>query len=172
MSAQILDAGRSEATNSLPDEERWPAVEAAYLFVLPSYQFVLSRFEAADTRLMALLTLAATMTLGAPVFAKAVRPDISFASPFLWLGVALFAVGAVFGLVGRIVGTIILPDPMVMYEKSLRRSDHSFKMSQIFYAGENFSANVETIREKGNAATVMTITLVLEVLAFILWLGL
>jgi hypothetical protein len=161
-----------EASNSLSDEERWPAVGAAYTFVLPSYQFVLSRFEAADTRLTALLTLAATMTLGAPVFAKAVRPDISFASPFLWVGVALFAFGAVVGLVGRTGVTLILPDPLVIYEKSLRRSEHSFKMSQISYAGENFRVNVETIRDKGNAATALTITLILEVLAFILWLGL
>lgn len=57
-----------------PDEERWPAVRRAYDFVLPSYQMLASRFEAADTRLTVIMNLAATLTLGAPLLAKSIRP--------------------------------------------------------------------------------------------------
>ena len=150
---------------------KWPSVDAAYLFVLPSYQLMATRFEAADNRLNALLTFAATLTTATPLLAKNVRPDISFSSPFLWLGLILFAIGAGFGLVGRVRGSIVLPDPTVIYEKSLHRSDWSFKMNQIAFAGQNFRKNQNTIERKGNAAIVQTIVLAVEVVAFVAWLG-
>jgi hypothetical protein len=152
-------------------KKQWPAVDAAFAFVLPSYQMMVNRFEAADTRLTALLTIAATLTTATPILAKNVRPDISFGSPFLWAGVACFAALLIVGLVGRIRGAIVLPDPTVLYEKSLHRSEWSFKMTQISFAGENFRANQEAIRKKGDVATCITVGLGLEVIAFIAWLG-
>ena len=65
--------------------DKWPAVDRAYDFVLPSYQLLATRFEAADTRISALLTLTSTLTIAVPIFAKNVQPGISFASPtFCW----------------------------------------------------------------------------------------
>jgi hypothetical protein len=55
-------------------EGPWPSVETAYHFVLPSYQMMVSRFDAADTRLTALLTMTSSLTLGAPILARAVDP--------------------------------------------------------------------------------------------------
>jgi hypothetical protein len=49
------------------NEEEWPGVRAAYDFVIPSYALLISRFEAADTRLTTLLTLTASLTLGGPL---------------------------------------------------------------------------------------------------------
>lgn len=161
----------ADAVTQQTEEAKWPAVDAAFVFVLPSYQFMVSRFEAADTRLTALLTLALTLTAGAPLFAKTVRPDISFASPFLWIGIALFSAVAIVGTFARQWGAVVLPDPTVIYEKSLHRSEWSFKMNQISYAGQNFRVNAETIRKKGNIAKWLTIALMFEVLALVAWLG-
>ena len=52
--------------------EEYPSVGLAYGFVQPSYQLLVSRFEAADTRLTALLTVVIGVTTAVPVFAKAV----------------------------------------------------------------------------------------------------
>jgi hypothetical protein len=63
------------------DLAAWPSIGEAYTFVVPSYTWLLSRLEAADNRLTALLTVLTTLTLGVPVFARAVRPDIAFRAP-------------------------------------------------------------------------------------------
>jgi hypothetical protein len=116
--------------------ELYPAVDTAYDFVLPSYQLLTTRFEAADTRLTTLLTFASTVTLAAPIFGKTVQPDIGFAAPAFVCGIVCFVVAAVIGVIGRVSGNLVLPDPMVIYEKSLHRSEWEFKKNQICYAGE------------------------------------
>lgn len=152
-------------------KQKWPAVDAAFSYVIPSYNLMASRFEAADARLSVLATLATTITLGFPVLAKNARPDISFESPLLWISVAIF-VGSVWaGLAARVRGSVMLPDPTVMYEKSLHRSAWSFKMNQIAYAGRHFRANQEVVRVKGNVARAMTVALLFEVIFMIAWLG-
>lgn len=153
-----------------PPADEYPAVNAAFGFVIPSYQLLATRFEAADNRITTLLTLTLSITLGTPVFAKSMRPDADFGHPLFILG-AVFALACVTtGVVGRIRGRIVLPDPAVMYEKSLRRSEHSFKMSQIWFAGENFDKNSRAINSKGNVSTIMTILAGSEVFLFVVWL--
>src|SRR5437867_1681270 len=130
------------------ERDQWPAVDAAYAFVLPSYQLLASRFEAADARVTTFLTIAATLTLGAPLFAKSVRPDLTLNSPIFWLSILIFVSGMIVGIIGRTKGSLMLPDPMVIHQKSLHRSECSFKMNQLFYAGEHFEFNREQIRVK------------------------
>lgn len=153
-------------------QDKWPAVEAAYTFVPLSYQLLSARYEAADTRLTAILTLASTLTLGAPIFARTIRPDISFGSPLLWVAISVYALGAVAGVVGRVRGSIVLPDPTVIFETTLHQSEWSFKMNQIFWAGQNFRKNAEAIRQKGNVAIWLTVALLVEVLLLVGWIGL
>jgi hypothetical protein len=152
-----------------PEKDQWPAVDRAYDFVMPSYQLLAGRFEAADARLTALLTLTSTLTLAVPVFAKNVQSNTSFASPFFVCGMLAFMLGAIVGIFGRVTGSLVLPNPMVIYEKSLHRSEWEFKKNQIYFAGENFTANAQAIRKKGNVAICVTVALLLEVVAFAMW---
>jgi hypothetical protein len=89
------------ATQNIDERAAWPAVDSAYDFVVPSYQMVMSRFEAADNRLTALITFASSITLGGPLFAKAVRPGIEFSSPVFWIAMACASLGVVCGVIGR-----------------------------------------------------------------------
>jgi hypothetical protein len=157
-------------TNDLNTDERaWPAVEAAYDFVLPSYQMLMSRFEAADNRLTALITFASSITLGGPLFAKAVRPSIDFRSPVFWIAIACASFGVICGVIGRIHGRIILPNPTVMYDKSLRDSLWTFKKDAIFFAGQNFTANAAVVNKKGWYAMALTIAILIEVWMLTVW---
>ena len=112
---------------STPDAQLWPGVNRAYDFVIPSYQLLAGRFEAADTRLTSLLTFISTLTLAVPIFVKNIRPDISFTSPFFLFGIMIFLLGAILGVIGRVTGGLMLPDPMVLYEKHLQSSEWEFK---------------------------------------------
>lgn len=151
-------------------EKQWPAVNSAYDFVIPSYQLLTSRFESADTRLTALLTLASTLTIAVPIFAKTVRPGVSFTSFSFGCGVLAFILGACIGIYGRVTGSIVLPDPMVIYKKNLHKSEWEFRKDQIYFAGKNFDANAQAVRRKGNVSIFVTITLLAEVLAFGAWI--
>lgn len=156
--------------NEATEEKHWPAVNRAYDFVIPSYQLVAGRFEAADTRLTALLTLTSTLTIAVPIFAKSVQPNISFASPFFLAGMVIFALSVLIGIYGRVSGSLTLPDPMALYREHLEDTEWEFKKNQIYFAGENFNANVQAIRKKGNISIFVTVTLLLEVAAFVAWL--
>lgn len=151
-------------------EDKWPAVNKAYDFVIPSYQLMSTRFESADARLTNLVTISCTLTLAVPIFAKTVEPNVSFASPFFVLGMLAFLVGAVVGICGRVTGSIALPDPMILYEKNLHDSEWEFKKNQIYFAGENFDYNVQAVRKKGNVAIGISVAILVEALLFVGWM--
>jgi hypothetical protein len=158
-----------EAT-TVTDFSKWPAIDDAYLFVLPSYQLIAARYEAADTRLMALMTWASTVTLGVPIFARSIRPDIDFRSPAFLGGVLMCVAIFIVGIVGRIAGTLILPDPGVMYGYLHEPSDE-FKKNAIFLAGKHMNANADAVRLKGNITVALSVALLIEVTAFVFWLA-
>ncbi len=62
-------------------EQEWAGTKPAQAYILPSYQWMLSRIEAADSRIHTLLTFVATVTFAVPTLGKAIRPDIPLGSP-------------------------------------------------------------------------------------------
>ena len=156
-------------TAQTADDLRWPSTDAAFAFVLPSYQFLLSRLEAADNRLTLLLSTLCAVALGAPAFA--VRFDrLSFGSPWFVLGELLYLAAMWYGLLQRIKGVIVLPDPAVLYQKSLNLPVGQFKRDQIYLAGQHFNANAEADNRKGTSANHLTIALIADVLLFVFWI--
>jgi hypothetical protein len=153
------------------EDPRWPGVHRAYDFVMPSYQMLMSRFEAADNRLTAMLALASTLTLGAPLLAKSLNPNVSFNSAWFRLGVGLFIVLVIVGLVGRSRGRLVLPNPRIIYERSLHENEWSFKKNAIYFAGQHFDQNAVAIRTKGNFALAVTLVFLGEVLTLLAWVA-
>ena len=113
----------------------WPAVDRAYDFVVPSYQILTGRFEAADTRLNNLITFLSTMLVGLPVLARTIRPDVTFNSPLFIGAFVLLVTAAIAGMSGRLSGRLILVDPSVLFRESLHESDWEFKKNALFFAG-------------------------------------
>ncbi len=89
----------------LPEQQQFPAVDAAYDFVQPSYQLMTNRFEAADTRLTTLLTMASSLALGVPLFARSVNEAVSYTSLFFLAAMVFSVLAVVIGVVGRNQGT-------------------------------------------------------------------
>ena len=120
---------------------------------------------------MSLVTLGMSLTIGAPIFAKALRPDISFSSGWFIGALIVFGALVLCGLVARVRGVLILPDPGLMYEKELSKSPWRFKVDAIHFAGMNFSANAEAVNRKGNWSIALTVLLVTEVLLLVGWIA-
>ncbi len=161
-----------DTTDTAADsKERWPSVEPAYAFVLPSYQMLMSRFEAADNRISALLSLMSTLTLAVPVFARSIDPGVSFKSPLFIGGLLFFACGSAFGVWGRVTGSVTLPDPAVLYTDNLHKTVWRFQKDQIYRAGQHFAANAAAVEAKGGFALIVTVALLAEVAMFVSWLS-
>ncbi len=117
------------------------------------------------------LTLAATLTLGAPLFARTVRPDIPFRSWWFAIGMASFVLAIVVGISGRLYGRLVLPDPMRIYTEHLHKNTWAFRKDLLYFAGEHFERNANAIRVKGNLSVAVIALLTVEIVAFVIWIA-
>jgi hypothetical protein len=161
---------QSDGAPESAEKAAWPAVDTAFAFVLPSYQLLVSRFEAADSRIVSLVTMASSVTFAAPVLVRSVRPTVSLSSGWFLAALTLFAAIVACGLVARITGVLTLPNPSVLYETALGKSDWRFKIDAIYFSGQHFDANAKAINAKGNWSIVLTVLVVLEVVLLMVWM--
>jgi hypothetical protein len=154
-----------------PRQAQWPGVEPAYDMVIPSYQWLLARFEAVSGRLQWLQVLAATIMLGGPSLGKAVRADISFGSGWLIAAIVTTAAVMLLGGVAKSYGAVILPSPAVLYRECLHLSEWEYKKTAIYWAGEHFESNTKLVNRKARAAMVMTALLFIEVVLLLVWIS-
>src|SRR5919109_1630164 len=142
-------------------EDTWPAVNDAFAFVVPSYQMLLARFEAADSRLTSFITMVTTVTLAAPVFLKSVRTDLRFTSPWFMIAMGCFLAVVGLGIWGRLHGRLVLPNPRVLYNESLSESPWEFRKNALYYAGQHFERNAAVIDFKGRLTVYLTVVFAL-----------
>jgi hypothetical protein len=152
-------------------EEKWPAVDAAFAFVLPSYQWMLARIEAADSRVQSLQVSVLTLATALPALAKSLSVPVSFASPLFVIALAIAAAALVLGAIGRSSGRVTLVDPALLYStECLRREEREFRREMLYYAGQHFAKNAALVVFKHRMLIAMTVLFVLEVLSLAAWL--
>lgn len=153
-------------------ESQYPSVDLAYDFIKPSYDWMVSRFEAINSKIQGLLTFAATITAALPIIAKVIFSDVAFTSPWFYVAMVAFAFLTVIGIVGMRIGTITLLSPKNLYDKYLHYSHWEFKQKVIYWAGEHFNANKKLIDKKARLRDIMAISLLVEILSIYLWIAL
>jgi hypothetical protein len=151
-------------------EDQWPAIVFAYDFVKPSYDWMVSRLEAAVTRSQAILAIATTITLGFPVLGVAVNKTISFRSWSFAIAIVSFFALVLVGLVARHTGDLTLMSPGALYNHAAHMSEWEFKRYVLYYAGKHFDDNVAVTNQKVRLGTAMSALLVLEASGFLVWL--
>lgn len=150
-------------------EKLYPGVFTAYEFVLPSYGWMIARFEAVEDRLQSLQVFVATVSFAIPSAAKAVDSEISFQSWRFVLGALVFIALNVIGLLARHKGGVVLANPRILQEKWLRFDTWEFKKNAVFFAAEHFRQNEIHIRRKAQAAVWMTGLFALELVFLFAW---
>jgi len=151
------------------NEERWPAVISAYDFVQPSYALMATRVEAVVTRIQALMTFSATITLGFAVLGQAIHRNISYFSAPFAIAVGFFILLMALGIVARDLGELMLTSPGKIYDSSLHLSEWEFKRNSLFLAGKSFDHNLNLIARKSEYGRAMSILLLGEVVSFLAW---
>lgn len=117
---------------SSASRERWPSVDLAYGFVLPSYQWAQQRLDAVDSRIQTLQAFAASITVAAPVFAAAIVTDIQFGSIWFVLALCAFGITVVAGAIARAWGTVQIISPQRLYQAWLHLSEWEFKKNAVY----------------------------------------
>ena len=154
------------------EKQGWefPGLGPAQAFILPSYQWMLTRLEAADSRLQGLVTFTITVTLAFSAANRAIRPDISYDSGWFLAAMATAMVIVIAGLVARLYGVVTLADPEKVYDKWLRYSEWEFQTRALYFAGQHFKANRSLIRVKSAFLAILTALFAVELLMFLIWL--
>jgi len=156
--------------DSSPETE-WPSVPFAYDFVIPSYQWVLTRFEAVDSRIQTLQAFIATTTLGVPAIATTMFKTIKFTSCWFLGAIGLAGVAIIIGLIGRSWGRITLANPRVLYEQWLHKPVWEFKKDMLYFAGQHFEKSSDFVNTKSRLVTVMSVLFFLETLLLFVWIA-
>jgi len=169
MSKESNQQTTSHDAGSSP-EIKWPSVPFAYDFVLPSYQWMLSRLEAIDGRIQGILTFAATFTLGMPLIGKSIIKDISFTSRYFLGALGVFSIIVAYSVVRLSWGHLQLANPGVIHQKWLHLSAHAFKLRALYWASRHFNENTILVNTKGRAVNWLSGLLCLEVGLLLLWI--
>lgn len=156
---------------NMEDETKWPAVDAAFTFVVPSYQLMLGRMEAADSRLHAMQVFVLTVTPALPTLAKLAADTINFRSYLFGAALAFAAASFAVGLVTRSSTRVVLFDPSELYKDGrwLTLSDWEFKKNMLFFAGQHFEKNRLLVLNKHRALVRMMVLCACEVLLLAAW---
>ena len=126
--------------------KEFPSIEAAYDFVLPSYDQALTRMESAENRIQSLVTLATALTAGLPVVKVVFGPAIEFISiPFIFAILVYLGI-IVVGATARAGSYLTLVNPGRLFDQDLWRNPIEFKKNAIHHAGTNFGRNKALIR--------------------------
>ncbi len=150
--------------------QTWPSVGLAYEFVIPSYQWMLMRLEAQDSRIHTLQAFAATVTLAVSTVAPSIRKSILFSSPWVLGSVFLFLLIVAIGIFARTWGALILANPRIAYDKCLHYSEWEFKKNALYWAGQHFDANLSLINKKARLVLTMTWIFAMETITILIWL--
>src|SRR5437870_4973286 len=101
------------------DAAEYPGVQFAYDYVLPSYDWMLQRVQAAENRIQAVQVFATSFTFGVPAFAKVLNPALSFSAGRFVLAMLAFVVLMILGAITITRSGLKLANPNVFYERWL-----------------------------------------------------
>lgn len=154
---------------------QYPSLNLAYEYVIPSYGWALSRFEAVERRIERLLMLILAATIAVPVFLPLVREEPVHLSTAGWksiliLGaIVLFVLAASIGIYARQAREVSLVDPGVHYRESLSLPHWEFQRNAIYFAAEHMKENVANIALKSRLADCMAGLFGIEIVMWVVW---
>ena len=148
--------------------EDMPGLNLAYDYVQPSYQWLLSRFEAGNTRLQTMQAVVASVSLAVPAFAKLLDQALSFADARFVLAAGAFLAAMAVGVVGRQTGAVRLAHPRGLRDW-LTLPEAQFKYNALYWAGEHFDHNVAAIERKWRCAGAVLALFLVELVLLVSW---
>ncbi|MEX2446856.1 MAG: hypothetical protein WD734_05890 [Dehalococcoidia bacterium] len=150
------------------DHQKYPGVPFAYEFVLPSYEAMFARVEAATSRIDSIVTLSTTLTLAAPALVASVT-GAPLTSRWLYAALVVFMLLLVLAIGMRTRSVITIVSPAVLYETWLHLDEFEFKRRAVYWAGEHFEKNSRTVYRKWIVAQIVGVLFAAEAVLLAIW---
>ena len=142
------------------DYSQYPSIDEAYGLVLPSYDWMLRRFEAVNARLQNAVALIATVPVLSISAIKALVPAAPFKCWWLIAAITVFVAAAAVGIATLYRSGLELLDPKAVHEEHLHLSPSDFKKQMLEEAGESFDSNLSVVLYRARMALGLMIALV------------
>ncbi len=151
-------------------------IDIAHDYVLPSYDFMLRRFESVEDRINQFATLGTTVTLAVPIIISALNDDGSLFSGWLFPILAMVSFIVFIGILyrTRYYKGIQLPHPSNLTKARdegalIRLRPNEFQLKMIQRAGRNFETTMSTINKKHALVNWAAVFLFVELVFWALW---
>jgi len=154
-----------ETANSL--EHQYPGVELAYPMAVSSYDTAMKRSDTIDGKLQTILAFVAVVSIAIPSIANA--RGVSFSSYWFYFGLLFFISIVAIGIYARLVGSIRVISPEMLFEEWLHKPAWEFKKDFIAFAGNDFNHNLQIISYKWKLTTLITIIFFFQVVCLTAW---
>ncbi len=151
---------------------QYPRVDNAFQFVLPSYDWAHQRFAALDTRIQQISLMSATLTVGAPLIAKAVAPTADLTSAWVLGALGLGSLVVVLGAVGQTLGGLRQVSLAKLYQRNLHKTEWTFQKDLVHLAAKNQRSNLKAIQRRGRLASVLSAGIAGQVICLAVWIAL
>ena len=156
------------AENSGMQDER-PGVELAYGLIQSSYDWTVSRLNAVENRIQALMVFSASFIVTAPALVAAAGSIITLESPLFYFGLGMAGLNLIIGNATRAWGGIKLLGINNIADEWLGLPVEWFKLYAVERASEHFTDNVKTVNKKSQLVILMTILFLLETVFLVGW---
>ncbi len=157
-------------SESSPSQNReLPGINLAYELVQNSYDRAVTRLNAVEGRIQAVMVFSASFVATAPVLVAASGNTISLNSIWFYIALGLAILNLIAGTIMRAMGEITLPGLNRVRAEWLVLTEAEFKLEAIRWGAEHFDKNVKTINRKGHAVILMTIVFLGQTLFLVFW---
>ena len=150
-------------------QEQFPGLDLAYGLVQSSYDRIVTRLNAVEGRLQALMVFSASFVFTAPVLVATSVGEIALNSPAFYVALVLAGVNLLTGAVMRAVGDIALLGINRVRDEWLVLSEDEFKLEAVRWSAIHFKRNRRIVNIKGYMVIAMTVALILEAALLTYW---
>ena len=150
-------------------KKEFPSIELAYPLVQEAYKTTKERFDAVEKRNQTIIAFVTTLALAAVTLAGSKQaPPLTVS---LVIAVLSYLTMVIVGIYAQVKGDLKLPDPSLLYQKSLGLPPIEFQQRFIYWAGEDYKYNRTQINNKGQLTNITAIFGLLTLFMLAIWVS-
>jgi len=149
-------------------EQEYPSIELAYPIAVASYDVAARRLDTIDGRLQTIMAFIVTVSVAVP--STAGGRGVHFRSLWFYAALFLFIASIGLGTYARLIGKLRVLKPSHLFQDWLGDPLWDFKKDMIYFAGQDFDANISLVNSKWRCSVAITILFVLEAICLSVWI--
>ena len=149
---------------------KYPSLELAYQFVIPSYTNMLNRLASVEDRIQRFMIFVATLTAAIPLIAVGLNGDAKhLASYWTLLSLISFFAFVIVSIRGRSLGEVVMIDPGNLNDEWQSKSREEFYRDILSDAGKHYTRNNKLVFRKDQWANIAIGCFAVEMVFWIVW---